>query len=587
MRPSITTFAVAAIVSSTMAYAQFPTTPGAAQPGPPRMQMPPRDNTAPQTGTARIRGRVVAADTGNPLRRAQVRVTAGDIRVNRSATTDAEGRYELNDLPAGRYSMVVARNGYVTLQFGQQRPFEPGRPIELAAAQVLDRVDFALPRGSVIAGRVTDELGEPVAAVRMTALRHRYNPTGERQLTPANPGGMYNIVTNDLGEFRIFGLMPGTYVVSANPDDGGFVAFSGGVMPGAPGGDSTDGYTVTYYPGTVNAEEAQAITVGVSETASATFALSTARMSTISGVIRTSAGQPAATARVMLRDRGNFGGGFFRGQPPTGPDGRFSIPNVPPGEYILDVPGMGNMRPGGGERGETASIPITVAGRDITDLVITTTPGAVVSGRIVFEGTSTANRPNRVMLQPADPRTPMRMGPDDGMVDASGQFRIQGALGRVLLRAMFQGPASGPGVPWSLKSVSFNGLDITDTPIDISSIGDVNGIEITMTDKVTTLSGTVVNSLRAPAKDYVVVVFPDRLREGVSPQRFIRSIRPDQEGKYQTRALPPGDYLAVAVPSLEGGDEWDPAFRKRMEGAGKRFTLGEGQTATLELQLIQ
>ena len=92
----------------------------------------------------------------------------------------------------------------------------------------MDRIDFSLPRGGVIAGRITDELGEPMAGVRMTALRYRYLPSGERQLIPFNPGGMFNIVTNDLGEFRIFGLMPGAYVVSADPDDGGFISTPGG-----------------------------------------------------------------------------------------------------------------------------------------------------------------------------------------------------------------------------------------------------------------------------------------------------------------------------------------------------------------------
>ena len=106
------------------------------------------------------------------LRRAQVRVSAAELRVNRAATTDADGRYEVSNLPAGRYSIFVSRNGYVSLQFGQQRPFEPGRPLDLGEGQLMDRIDFALPRGSVIAGRVTDELGEPMAGVRVQAMRY-------------------------------------------------------------------------------------------------------------------------------------------------------------------------------------------------------------------------------------------------------------------------------------------------------------------------------------------------------------------------------------------------------------------------------
>src|SRR5438128_6148938 len=83
-------------------------------PPPPGMQMPmpPRDASQ-KTGTARIRGRVVAADTGLPLRKAQVRVFSPELRENRMASTDAEGKYELKDLPAGRYQVSVTKGSYV------------------------------------------------------------------------------------------------------------------------------------------------------------------------------------------------------------------------------------------------------------------------------------------------------------------------------------------------------------------------------------------------------------------------------------------------------------------------------------------
>ena len=578
-----TYLAAIVLLFSSVLHAQGPVAPtGAAVPGPPRMQMPARDTGVP-TGTARISGRVVAADTGVPLRRAQVRVTAGEIRVMRMVTTDADGRYEITALPAGRYAIFVARNGYVTLQFGQQRPFEPGRPLDVAEAQVHDRIDFALPRGGVITGRVTDELGEPVAGVRMNALRHRYMPTGERQLMPANPGGMFNIVTNDLGEFRVFGLMPGAYLLSADPDDGGFMSIQGGITPPGTTSGETEGYATTYYPGTVSPDDAQPITVGIAEVANATFALSSARLAQVSGIVRNSAGAPISGARVMLRARNAFGG-FARGGPPVGPDGRFTISGVPPGDYTIDVmPNFGG-RPGAAEVVETGSLPITVDGREITDVIVTTSLGATITGQVIFQGTSTAGKPDRVMLQPADPRT-FRPGMNDGEIDASGRFQIRGASGRVLFRTLLRAPTPTSGPGWQIKSVTLNGADITDTPLDISALGDTTGVEIVLTDTTTTIAGTVSNAQRAPVKDFVVAIFPDRLREGAVPMRFIRTARPDQQGRYQVRGLPAGDYFAVAVPTLEAGDEWDPAFRKRVEPLGARFRLSEGQTTTLDLQL--
>ena len=117
---------------------------------------------------------MIAADTGNPLRGALVQVTASEVQVRRAATTDTEGRYEVDALPAARYTLSVSKGGYVTLQFGQQRPFAQGRTLELSDTQVADRIDFALPRGgwSLDARRLLrDPKQERVDA-------RRYNITG-------------------------------------------------------------------------------------------------------------------------------------------------------------------------------------------------------------------------------------------------------------------------------------------------------------------------------------------------------------------------------------------------------------------------
>ena len=113
-----------------------------------RPGLPARDNTAAPAGTGRIRGRVVAADTKVPLRRAQVSIAAPDVSIRRFVTTDAEGRYDFTELPAARYTISASKGGYVTLEYGQRRPFEPGTPIALASAQDLTQIDLTLPRGT-------------------------------------------------------------------------------------------------------------------------------------------------------------------------------------------------------------------------------------------------------------------------------------------------------------------------------------------------------------------------------------------------------------------------------------------------------
>ena len=564
-----------------IAAGQTPSLPqGAAQPGPPlpRMQVPPRDGAAAEipTGTARIRGRVVAADNGTPLRRAQVRVSAAELRVNRSVNTDADGTYEFTELPAGRYNIFVARSGFVSLQFGQRRPFESGRPLDVGDAQIVEKIDFALPRGGVIAGRVTDELGEALAGVRMQAMRYQYLPNGQRQLTPVG-GSPFGLTTNDLGEYRLYSLMPGTYLVSAAPIE------LGGMMttPGGPAlaGAQNDGHGITYYPGTIDVDEAQSIAVGIAEVANASFALVPQRMTRITGIVRDSQGKPLA-ASLSLRTSSGGGGMMMRMLAMAGPDGRFSVASVPPGDHFIEV----SPRPGSDD---SASVPITAGGQDITDLIITTSPGKTLAGTVVFEGGSAAQTSMRVNATSPDfggPQPTRIFDNTQGVVDAEGRFQIRGVSGRAMFNVSPALPgAATPG--WFLKSVSINGENVTDIPFDVATHGTDTRLEIVMTSKQTTLSGTVRNARGEQLIDYTVAIFPEQLREGAMPARYTRVVRPDQQGRFETRGLPPGNYLAAAVESLEQGGHWDPAFRKNVEPTAKRFRLTEGQTATVDLQL--
>src|SRR5688572_2723886 len=120
------------------------------------MQLPGRGQQ--KTGTGRIRGRLVTIDTGAPVRRAQVRISSPDI-LPRTAVTDGDGRYEFKDLPASKFTITATKSGFVTMNYGQKRPFETGMPIELGEAGVLEKADIAMPRGSAISGRIIDEFG--------------------------------------------------------------------------------------------------------------------------------------------------------------------------------------------------------------------------------------------------------------------------------------------------------------------------------------------------------------------------------------------------------------------------------------------
>lgn len=570
-------------------------------PSPGEMPMFMNPNRQPKTGTGIIRGRVVANDTGTPIRRAQVRINSPDIGA-KTALTDAQGRYEFKELPASRFNLNVTKSGFVVMQFGQNRPFEPGRPIELAEGQVLEKADVSLPRGSVLGGRVVDEFGEPVADANVAAMRMQF-ANGRRRLLPAGR----NATTNDLGQYRLYGLPPGEYYVSATLRS--FEAMMMDMMsgPGGPtGSNQSSGYAPTYYPGASTPAEAQRVSVAVGqELASVDIALQPVRLAKITGTAVGTDGKPMAGAMVMLvpslRETMMFGPG---GTSRTNKDGQFTISSVTPGDYTLQVRSMGTMMtemaggaammfavnaagPGGPAPAaqaepEFASVPVGVSGEDISNLVVVATHGAKASGRVSFEGGVKPEGASgiRISTPPADQEGGPVIGVGGAAVKENGSFEVTGLTGFRLFR-----PAMLPK-GWVLKSVQFDGKDVTDTGVEFKPGEDVSGVDIELTNKTTTISGSVTDDHGQAAKDYTVVVFTDDQQKWVLPMnRWMSSARPDQDGRFKVTNLPAGSYYAIAVEYVPAGEWTDPDWLDRARTKAKRLTLEEGATQTLELKL--
>ena len=257
----------------------------------PTQTPPPRDQRAAvPVGTALIRGRVVDAQSGRPISLATLTASAPELgSETRTISTNSEGRYELRNLPAGRYALSVSRTGYLTLRYGQRRPLEQGSVLQLLDRQIADNVDFALPRMSVISGRITDEEGEPVAGAAVMAMQV-VSFDGGRRLVPAASAGSNS--TDEAGQFRIGGLVPGDYLVMADLRE---------TWPGTDAGvERLFGYATTYFPGTTSAG-ARRVTVGLgAEAANTDFSLLPGRSANVSGTVVDSRGQPVANGMVSL-----------------------------------------------------------------------------------------------------------------------------------------------------------------------------------------------------------------------------------------------------------------------------------------------
>lgn len=175
-----------------------------------------RDATLTATvGTGLIIGQVITGDAGTPVRRARVNLSGAELRGQRTTMTDDEGRFVFTQLPAGRYTMTASKAGFVSIAYGAKAAGRAGTPIQLADGQKLESKPIPMPKGGVVTGVVLDEYGEPSPGTPVRALRMVMR-TGEKRLESAGSS-----TTDDRGQYRIYGLQPGQYIVTAQPRNTG------------------------------------------------------------------------------------------------------------------------------------------------------------------------------------------------------------------------------------------------------------------------------------------------------------------------------------------------------------------------------
>ncbi|HJZ70224.1 MAG TPA: carboxypeptidase-like regulatory domain-containing protein [Vicinamibacterales bacterium] len=526
---------------------------------PPQPQTPPRDNaqSAQPPATAIIRGHVVAAENGQPLRKAQVRIFSPELRENRMATTDGDGKYEFKEVKAGRYTVNASKGSYVGLAYGQTRAFEQGKPLEIAAGQLVEKVDFALPRGAIITGRVIDEFGEPLPDAMVSVQRYQ-NVGGQKRLVPAGRTSM----TNDIGEFRLFAIPPGQYYVQASLRSNMGMADS----------DDRSGYAPTYFPGTANMAEAQKVTVRLGQVISdMNMALLPMRTARVTGTAVDSRGRPLSGAVMALPKNDSV---MFMFGPPAQikPDGSFTISGLTPGDYVLQ-----NNGPQGSEY---ASTDVTINGDDVNGVQLVSAPPLIVSGRIVVDpAAAQALRVStlQIMIQPA------QIGPMFGFtgptpVNDDLTFEAKGRPGK--MRVAMANPMPG----WAIRSVLYRGVDVTDS-LELRAGESITDVEVELTNRLTDISGLVTTAKGEGVKDYTVIVFPqDRDKWTVS--RYLRLTRPDQDGRYKVNGLPPGEYHVIALDYVDSTEWSDPEFLDLVRAKASSIRIGEGEAKSIDLRIM-
>jgi hypothetical protein len=500
-----------------------------------------------------IRGRIIAADTGKPLRRARVTIrpqTTGTPPI--SANTNSLGQFEAANVPAGAYFISAARAGYLETQYGQRRPAERGVTVDVAPAQSVDRIEISLPRGGVLTGRITDELGEPYPGVRVDAVALGYR-MGKRVPSPAGVA-----TTDDLGHFRIAGLLPGSYYVVASSTE-----------TWAAEKNATHGYASTYFPGGSMAL-AQVISLGASQQRhDLNFSLQSGRTARITGRVQREDGQPSSSAQVRLAYSYPGSGSIMTygmRSVRAAADGTFEIKDVPGGAYSVMAGGDGRD--------------VIVAGADIDDVLLIARTVSTVMGTVITEDrVPPPFSPSGVRIVADAPVG--KILPRMGNVSVENDWSFKYGLGGPFLFRVIGLPDS-----WTVRAVRLDDKDITDTPWDVPTGGkEISGLTIVVTRTISRVSGTVVDNKGQPTAVATVVVFPEESALWIPYSRLIKVARPTTDGRFSITGLPAGTYRAIARESIEEGQWEDRAFLEQVRDDAVRFVLVDGGSEAITLKL--
>jgi protocatechuate 3,4-dioxygenase beta subunit len=577
-----------------------------------RQQTPVRDpasirpNTVPaRSGTASIAGVVLDANS-RPVRHAVVTLNGQSLNIGRTTVTSDEGRFVFVDLPAGRFNVEATKGGFLRSYHRGKRPGRPPAvPIPLADGQAVTGVSLQMLRAGVIAGRVTDDNGHPMFVGVQASLVQTIN--GRRTMMPQAGGYGY---ADDRGMYRIFGLVPGEYVVSAAPPrfsstspevrilsaaelqraeiavrEARAGAATAGAAPAASPTSSalaadvrTGGFATVYYPGTTDLATAATVAIEPgSERTDVDLRMTLVPMSSLAGTVVDAEGRPAAGVAVSLVMSGTTAGRILTAT--AAQDGTFSIASVSPGAYTamarLETP-TGAM---------WALTDVAVDGRDVDGVALRLQPGLTISGRVQIEDGSQAPPPFgaiKIQLDAERPERGATFGAAPVQPDATGAFRFTGVTPG-LYRMSVSLPQKG-AVQWALKSALIDGAEASDMPVSVRQ--DTTSAAVTLTDRAATLTGILQDASGAPSPEYSLVVFSADPRFWLPKARRLRGpIRPGADGRFLLTDLPPGDYFLAAVINIDAAELEDKALLEQLAASGVKVTLAAGHEVVQNIKI--
>jgi protocatechuate 3,4-dioxygenase beta subunit len=512
-----------------------------------------------------VSGIVVKMADGAPLRKVHLSLKSLDDP-NRviGAVTDADGRFALRDIDPGPYRLSVSRVGFVTEEYGQRKPTAPGAVLTLQPGQQLKDLLFRLIPAGVIAGRIFDDDGEPLLSVAVEASRQVYSE-GKRSRTTAS-----RVETNDLGEYRLYGLSPGRYFVSsiyptwsrAGSDDDLSSADA-----------QSEGYAKLYYSGTPDASKAVTITIKPGEEISSIdIVMRKVAVHQIRGhVYNQVTHKPGQGVNLFLLPKTNSTEWDFPNVVDVrNSDGSFVIPEVLPGSYMLisfwadDEVQYVNQQV------------IDVGNADLDGVAVVVARGVDIAGRITWDGHPSYEKDElTVFPQPVGMPFEVR---GQARVASNNLFTLK-TLGEGTYRATVKGMSKDSyikDVRYAEASAMKDGFTITR--------GEPSTLEIIVSSRGARVHGTVLDADGLPLPGVSVVLVPELSRR--ESYQLYKMQSTDQHGNFDLLGIAPGDYKLFSWEEVEPDSWQDPEFLKPFEDKGQRITLHDEDRITVKINAI-
>lgn len=562
-----------------------------------------------------VRGRAVYDDTGRPIRRARVLLLEIESRGSeRTGNTNSSGEFQIKDVPAGSYFVMVDIAGVITpLSFVD---LEEAANNKINFEEIKKQFDEVVVdgthdvtvkvrarRGGAISGKVTYADGDPAVNVRINVMR-KMDGRAVRFLTNLNPSAFFGLQTDDRGYYRVAGLPPGEYLVSASEPvdhDGDGRSQRAGDYMGAFGLSSL---VVTYYQGASKESAATAIQVDAGqEQNEINISLLERSLHIVSGtVVARRDGQPLRGAQVALKskeDRSTDAIFSSGNSVSTDEQGRFTFIEIPDGAYTLTVQPPynavtaetaveGQPEP---EATPTPAAPrrqlasrkqdVTVSDSDVNDISITLSEGASVSGTVAVEGGKPLPPDITVMLFPFSGdrylTEDLRQNLASEHVKTDGTFLLEGLSSGTF----FPYVTVQPGSQYYVKAVTAGGTDLLREPLMIGDGVTVNNVRVFVSPDGATLSGRVLTGTGTPVVNTTVVLVPTDQTLWRARTSFLEDTSKGN-GNYSVSGAP-GEYFVFILHSTIEADDINEAWIRAHAPNAPRVTLLPKESKTLNL----